>query len=258
MKKPKTLQQAIIFFSEPGNCLAYMISVRWPDGVECPTCGRKDVVFLANQNKWQCKSVHHHRQFTVKVGTIFEDSPISLDKWLVAVWMITNCKNGISSYEVARDLGITQKSAWFMLHRIRLAMQNQSFVKMGGKGGEVEVDETFIGGAARFMHRDKHRRRITETGTKDKTPVLGMLERGGELRVTVVPTRRKKVLQEELLGNIEQGTNVYTDALLSYHGLEHKGFAHKVIDHAERYVDGQVHTNGMENFWSLLKLGLKG
>ena len=258
MKKPKTLQEAIIYFSEPGNCIAYMISVRWPDGVECPTCGRKDVVFLANQNKWQCKSVHHHRQFTAKVGTIFEDSPISLDKWLIAVWMITNCKNGISSYEVARDLGITQKSAWFMLHRIRLAMQNQSFVKMGGKGGEVEVDETFIGGAARFMHRDKHRRRITETGTKDKTPVLGMLERGGEVRVTVVPTRRKKVLQEEVLGNIEPGTNVYTDALLSYHGLEHKGFAHKVIDHAEKYVDGQVHTNGMENFWSLLKRGLKG
>jgi transposase-like protein len=258
MKKPKTLQEAIIYFSEPGNCLAYMISVRWPDGVECPTCGRKDVVFLANQNKWQCKSVHHHRQFTVKVGTIFEDSPISLDKWLIAVWMITNCKNGISSYEVGRDLGITQKSAWFMLHRIRLAMQNQSFVKMGGKGGEVEVDETFIGGAARFMHRDKHRRRITETGTKDKTPVLGMLERGGEVRVTVVPTRRKRVLQEEVLGNIEQGTSVYTDALLSYQGLEHRGFAHKVIDHAEKYVDGQVHTNGMENFWSLLKRGLKG
>jgi transposase-like protein len=258
MKKPKTLQEAIIYFSEPGNCIAYMISVRWPDGVECPTCGRKDVVFLANQNKWQCKSVHHHRQFTAKVGTIFEDSPISLDKWLIAVWMITNCKNGISSYEVARDLGVTQKSAWFMLHRIRLAMQNNSFVKMGGKGGEVEVDETFIGGAARFMHRDKHRRRITETGTKDKTAVLGMLERGGELRVTVVPTRRKKVLQEEILGNVEPGTSVYTDALLSYHGLEYKGFAHKVIDHAEKYVDGQVHTNGMENFWSLLKRGLKG
>jgi transposase-like protein len=258
MKKPKTLQQAIIYFADPANCLTYMISVRWPDGVECPTCGRKDVVFLANQNKWQCKSVHHHRQFTAKVGTIFEDSPIGLDKWLVAVWMITNCKNGISSYEVGRALGVTQKSAWFMLHRIRLAMQNQSFVKMGGKGGEVEVDETFIGGAARFMHRDKHRRRITETGSKDKTAVLGMLERGGELRVTVVPTRRKKVLQEEILGNVEQGTSVYTDALLSYYGLEHKGFAHKVIDHAERYVDGQVHTNGMENFWSLLKRGLKG
>src|SRR5713226_2334169 len=124
MKQPKTLQQAIVFFSEPGNCLAYMIKVRWPDGVECPTCGRKDVVFLANQHKWQCKSVHHHRQFTVKVGTIFEDSPIPLEKWLPAVWVIVNCKNGISSYEVARDLGVTQKTAWFMLHRIRKTLQD--------------------------------------------------------------------------------------------------------------------------------------
>lgn len=258
MKSPKTLQQAIIYYADPANCLLFMVGLRWPDGVECPTCGRKDVVFLANQNKWQCKTVHHHRQFTVKVGTIFEDSPIPLDKWLVAMWMIANCKNGVSSYEIHRALGVTQKSAWFMLHRIRLAMQNNSFVKMGGKGGEVEVDETFIGGAARFMHRDKHRRRITETGTKDKTAVFGMLERDGELRVTVIPTRRKKVLQEEILGNIEQGTSVYTDALLSYDGLVHKGFTHKVIDHAERYVDGQVHTNGLENFWSLLKRGLKG
>jgi len=258
MKQPKTLQQAILYYADPANCLLFMVGLRWPDGVECPTCGRKDVVFLANQNKWQCKSVHSHRQFSVKVGTIFEDSPIPLDKWLVAMWMIANCKNGVSSYEIARDIGVTQKSAWFMLHRLRLAMQNQSFVKMGGKGGEVEVDETFIGGAARFMHRDKHHRRITETGTKDKTPVLGMLERDGELRVTVVPTRRKKVLQEEILGNIAQGTQVYTDALLSYCGLEHKGFVHKVIDHAEKYVDGQVHTNGMENFWSLLKRSLKG
>jgi transposase-like protein len=258
MKQPKTLQQAIIHFSEPGNCLAFMVRLRWPDGVECPTCGRKDPVFLANQGKWQCKSVHHHRQFTVKVGTIFEDSAVPLDKWLVAMWMIANCKNGVSSYEIGRALGVTQKTAWFMLHRIRLAMQNNSFVKMGGKGGEVEVDETFIGGAARFMHRDKHHRRITETGTKDKTPVLGMLERDGELRVTVIPTRRKKVIHEEVVGNIEQGTQVYTDSLLSYWGLEHKGFVHKVVDHAERYVDGRVHTNGMENFWSLLKRGLKG
>jgi transposase-like protein len=258
MKKPKTLQQAIIHFSEPGNCLAYMIKLRWPNGVECPTCGRKDVVFLANQNKWQCKSVHHHRQFTAKVGTIFEDSPIGLDKWLTAIWMLSNCKNGISSYEVGRALGITQKSAWFMLHRIRLAMQNNSILKLGGSGNEVEVDETFIGGAARFMHRDKHRRRITETGTKDKTAVVGVLERGGEVRATVVPNRRKHHLQGHIRENVEAGAALYTDALMSYMGLEHQGYAHKVIDHAECYVDGRVHTNGLENFWSLLKRGLKG
>src|SRR3984893_12332962 len=172
MKKPKTLQQAVIYFADPDSCLAFMVKVRWPDGVViCPTCGRNDVVFLQNQPKWQCKSVHAKRQFSAKVGTIFEDSALPLDKWLVAMWMIANCKNGVSSYEIGRALGITQKSAWFMLHRLRLAMQNNSFVKMGGKGGEVEVDETFIGGAARFMHRDKHYRRITSTGSKDKIQV---------------------------------------------------------------------------------------
>ena len=199
MKKPKTLQQAIVHFADPDNCLKFMVKLRWPDGkVTCPTCGREDAVFLQNQRKWQCKNVHDHRQFSVKVGTIMEDSALPLDKWLVAIWMIANCKNGVSSYEVARALGVTQKSAWFMLHRIRLAMQTRSFVKMGGPGSEVEVDETFIGGAARFMHADKHKRRITETGTKDKTPVLGIMERGGEVRAMMIPTRRKHHLHAEI------------------------------------------------------------
>jgi transposase-like protein len=184
--KPKTLQQAIIHFANHDNCLAFMVKVRWPDGtVTCPTCGREDVVFLQNQRKWQCKSVHAKRQFSAKVGTIFEDSALPLDKWLIAIWMVANCKNGISSYEVGRALGVTQKSAWFMLHRIRLAMQSKTFLKLGGPDGEVEVDETFVGGAARFMHADKHKRRITETGTKDKTAVMGILERGGEIRAAV-------------------------------------------------------------------------
>lgn len=258
MNKPKTLQQAIIYFSDPDNCQNFMVERHWPNGVVCPTCASKDVRYIATRRLWECKNKHPRKQFSVKVGTIFEDSPISLDKWLVAMWMIANCKNGVSSYEIHRALGITQKSAWFMLHRIRLAMQNNSFVKMGGRGGEVEVDETFIGGAARFMHRDKHRRRITETGTKDKTPVFGMLERDGELRVTVIPNRKRKAIHEEILSNVEQGTQVYSDNLMSYDGLAYKGFAHKVVDHAERYVDGRVHTNGLENFWSLLKRGLKG
>src|SRR5437660_5923637 len=151
--EPKTLQEAILYFSEFDRCLDYLALRRWPDGVVvCPTCGRKDVKFLANQRKWQCGSHHTKRQFTIKVGTIFEDSPIPLEKWMPAVWVIVNCKNGISSYELGRDLGVTQKSAWFMLHRIRLAMQTSSFVKLGGNGGEVEVDETFIGGKARNMH----------------------------------------------------------------------------------------------------------
>jgi len=247
--KPKTLQQAIIHFADPDNCLEFMVKVRWPDGtVVCPTCGREDVVFLQNQRKWQCKSVHAKRQFSAKVGTIFEDSALPLDKWLIAIWMVANCKNGVSSYEVARALGVTQKSAWFMLHRIRLAMQARSFLKLGGPDGEVEVDETFVGGAARFMHRDKHRRRITETGTKDKIAVMGILERGGEVRAAVVGKRRKKELQGHIDTHVAAGSAIYTDAFMSYQGLRKKGFAHQVIDHAERYVDGQVHTNGLETF----------
>jgi len=257
--KPKTLQQAIVHFADTDNCLNFMVKLRWPDGVVvCPTCGREDAMFLQNQRKWQCKSVHDHRQFTVKVGTIMEDSALPLDKWLVAIWMIANCKNGISSYEVGRALGVTQKSAWFMLHRIRLAMQNRSILKLGGSGSQVEVDETFVGGAARFMHSDKRKRRITETGTKDKVAIVGILERGGEVRGAVVGNRKKHALQTQIRTHVKAGSAIYTDALMSYQGLREQGFEHQVIDHAEKYVDGQVHTNGLENFWSLLKRGLKG
>jgi transposase-like protein len=257
MKKPKTLQQAILHFADADNCLNFMVERRWPKGVECPTCGSKEVRFISTRRMWECKSQHPKKQFSAKIGTIFEDSALPLDKWLIAIWMIANCKNGVSSYEVARALGVTQKSAWFMLHRIRLAMQNRSILKLGGTGSAVEVDETFIGGAARNMHRDKHLRRITETGTKDKTPVMGILERGGEVRAIVVPTRRKHHLQAEIRAHVKAGSAIYSDALMSYMGLK-EDFRHEVIDHAEKYVDGQVHTNGLENFWSLLKRGLKG
>jgi transposase-like protein len=172
--------------------------------------------------------------------------------------MLVNCKNGISSYEIGRDLGITQKSAWFVLHRLRLALQNNSVNKIGGKGSEIEVDETFIGGAARFMHADKRKRRITETETKGKTAVVGILERGGEVRTAVVGNRRKHALQSQIRAHVKAGSAIYTDALMSYQGLKHQDFEHQVIDHAEKYVDGRVHTNGLENFWSLTKRCLKG
>jgi transposase-like protein len=258
MNNIKTLQQAIKHYSDLDTCIDFIVSRRWPNGVECPTCGRKDVRFISTRRMWECKTAHPKRQFSVKVGTIFEDSPIGLDKWLVAIWLIANCKNGISSYEIGRALGVTQKSAWFMLHRIRLAMQNRTFVRMGGPDTEVEVDETFIGGAARFMHSEKRKRRITETGTKDKVAVMGMLERGGEVRAAMVGNRRKHGLQSNVVAHIKAGSAIYTDALMSYQGLRDKGFRHEVIDHAEGYVDGRVHTNGLENFWSLLKRGLKG
>ncbi len=231
MSKPRTLQQAIQYFGNPDNCLNFMVERRWREGVTCPTCGSKDVRFIPTRRLWECKTKHPKRQFSAKVGTIMEDSAIPLDKWLITMWMVANCKNGVSSYEIGRALGITQKSAWFMLHRIRLAMQSRSTVLMGGRGHEVEVDETFIGGAARFMHRDKHRRRITETGTKDKTAVVGVLDRKtGQIRAAVVGNRRKHGLQTHIMAHVKAGSAIYTDALLSYEGLKHRGFEHEVVD----------------------------
>ena len=252
--KLNTLQEAIQYFSTPENCLNYFVSRRWPSGVVCPICGSREVIFLASQSRWQCRGKHPKRQFSAKVGTIFEDSPLGLDKWLAAMWLIANCKNGISSYEIARDLGITQKSAWFLDHRIRLAFRVGSIEKMQG---EVEVDETFIGGKARNMHVSKRKLRITGTGGKDKAAVMGILERGGKVRTIVVPNRKKKALQSEVKKHVEAGAALYSDAMKSYDGLDSE-YAHQVIDHAVAYVDGRVHTNGLENFWSLLKRGIGG
>ena len=219
-KEPKTLQEAIIYFSNPDNCIDYVAIRRWPNGVICPGCGSAKASFNAQRRTWKCGSHHSKREFSVKVGTIYEDSPIPLDKWLTATWMLTNCKNGVSSYEIARDVQVSQKSAWFMLQRIRLAMQDEFFgSKLGTNGGEVEVDETFIGGKARNMHVSERKRRITGTGTKDKTAVVGILERGGKVRASVVSSRRKAVLQEEVRRHVTAGAAVYSDALKSYEGL---------------------------------------
>jgi transposase-like protein len=253
---PNTLQEAIAYFSDPERCFEYSVRMRWPNGrVQCPRCGSEQHSFISTRRIWFCKGCK--KQFTVKVGTIFEDSAMGMDKWMVSVWLIVNCKNGISSYEVGRHLGITQKSAWFMMHRIRLAMQQRSFMKLGTDGKEVEVDETFIGGKARNMHVDKRERRIPGTGGKDKTAVMGILERGGDIRLAVVPNRRKKALQDQIRHHVSAGAALYSDALQSYDGLAQE-YGHKVIDHAETYVNGRVHTNGLENFWSLLKRGING
>ncbi|HEU4594582.1 MAG TPA: IS1595 family transposase [Pyrinomonadaceae bacterium] len=258
---PKTLQDAIVYFSNPENCLNYLSARRWPNGVICPTCGRDDVTFLEKQGKWQCKSAHKRRQFSVKVGTIFEDSPLGLDKWLTAIWMITNCKNGVSSYEVHRAIGVTQKTAWFMVHRIRVAMQTGSFEKkMGGEGGAVEADETFIGGLSRNMHKDVRERRITGPGGSGKVIVMGLLERHGEgskVRTRIVLDRSEGTMQGVVRDNVESGCEVMTDAHRSYMGLR-ADYVHQFVDHAEEYVRGNVHTNGIENFWSLLKRSIKG
>jgi transposase-like protein len=256
---PKTLHAAILHFSNIDTCQDALVAARWPDGVICPTCGSRDVGYLANQRRWQCCEKHARRQFSVKVGTIFEDSPISLSKWFTAIWLIGNAKNGISSYEIHRAIGVTQKTAWFMLHRIRLAMQTKSFNKIGG---EVEIDETFIGGKARFMHKGRRERVIKGTGGMGKVAVMGLLERHGPdghstVRTHVVASTKKKLLQAAIRAEVAKDTSIFTDALKSYDGLN-EDYVHQVIDHAERYVNGQIHTNGCENFWSLLKRALKG
>lgn len=255
MALPSTLQEAIVYFADPKNCNEFLAGLRWTDGKpRCPQCGSDNVTYLASVNRYKCYGKHSKAQFSLKVGTIFEDSPIGLDKWLCAMWLIVNCKNGISSCEVARDLGITQKSAWFMDHRIRFALYSGSFEKLSG---HVEADETFIGGKARNMHVAQRRRRITGTGGKDKTAVMGIVERGGKVRTVVVPNRKKKALQAEVRKHVEAGSALYTDALRSYSGLASE-YAHQVIDHAVAYVDGAVHTNTLENFWALLKRGISG
>jgi transposase-like protein len=240
---PQTLHEAIKFFADPDNALNFMIGMRWPGGIECPRCNCSEVTFLATRRIWKCRGCK--KQFSVKVGTIFEDSPLALEKWLMAMWMLVNCKNGISSHEVARDLGVTQKSAWYMLHRVRLAMKMGSIEKLVGP---VEVDETFVGGKDKNKHKDKKPR--LGRGGIGKQIVMGVLERGGEVRTKVIPDTTRETLQSAVRAHVEPGATVYTDSHQGYRGLA-PDLEHAWIDHAVAYAEGAVHTNGMENFWSL-------
>ena len=255
---PETLLEAVTYFSNPENALQFFVGLRWPKGVCCPRCGSDKVTFLENAKVWKCRTPHPKQKFSAKVGTIFEDSPIGLDKWLPAMWLAVNCKNGISSYELHRGIGVTQKTAWFMLQRIRLAMQRGLW---GGKmNGIVEADETYIGAKARFMH--KHRRTgVGDAGVK-KTPVQGILERGegdrpSRVFLKVVPNTRRPELCGNVRAAVTPGSMVCTDSLMSYDDLE-TDYDRRTVDHMVCYVNGKVHTNGLENFWSLLKRALKG
>ena len=255
---PETLQEAIKYFADEDRAFEFMKRVRWPDGsVKCPRCESDRVSFISTRKLWTCKHCTTKKQFTIRVGTVLEDSPIGFDKWICGFWLIANAKNGISSYEIGRALGVTQRTGWFMLQRIRLALQNGSIVKIGG---QVEVDETFIGGKARNMHKGK--RQAQGTGPVAMTPVMGLLERTTAKRASrvilkVVDTTKKPVLQGHVRLYVLKGAEVHTDALKSYDGLEDE-YTHNVIDHTEAYVRGHVHTNGLENFWSLLKRTIKG
>jgi transposase-like protein len=263
MDVPKTLQDAIQHFSNYENCRQFMIAVRYPDGiVRCPRCGSERVTYLEAARLYKCYGKHKKQKFSLKVGTVFEDSPIAIEKWLPALWMLVNDKNGISSYELHRAIGVTQKTAWFMLHRIRLAVKTNAFgvpFKFGGEGGgPVEIDETFVGGQLKNMHKERKLRYQKRGGSHGKTIVQGFLDRElRQVRAKVVPNVKRETLQAEVLREVKHGSQVYTDEWIGYDNLHHK-FVHDVVNHAERYVDGQVHTNGIENFWSLLKRSLRG
>jgi len=263
---PQTLQEAIQYFSDEQVCIDAVAMMRWPDGPRCPDChfdDAKNPYYLKTQKRWKCRSCR--RQFSVKVETIFEDSPISLKKWLPAMWMLVSCKNGISSWELHRALGVSQKTAWFMLQRLRLALKpktNQGFKLGGPESAGVEVDESFIGGKLKNMHKDRRLRFAAESGhtggATGKAIVFGMLDRDArKIRAQVVPNTKREVLQTAIMKNVKYGSKVYTDNAVPYDHLNWK-YIHEVVDHSETYVRGQVHTNGLENFWSLLKRNLKG
>jgi transposase-like protein len=266
-KSPKTLQEAIVYFSDPDRAFEYAVKLRWPDGkVICPRCSSEKNYPIVTRNKkgatrrlWLCRDCN--RQFTLKVNSIFEDSPISIDKWMVAFWMLVNCKNGVSSVEIGKAIGITQKSAWFMLQRLRTALHTRGFgqnTKLGGPESEVEADETFVGGRMKNMHQER-RARIERGTAHHKTIVQGMLDRNlRQVRAEVVPNVTREVLQNQILKNVRFGTTVYTDSAVAYENGLQRRFVHDVVNKTQGYVRGRVHTNGMENFWSLLKRGLKG
>jgi transposase-like protein len=260
---PTSLKQATEYFSDPDAALKFAVEMRWPDGVKCPRCGSVHVSFTAKRRVWTCEDCPNRRQFSFKVGTIMEDSPISLDKWLIGIWLVASAKNGISSYELHRALGITQKSAWFLGHRIRFALQNGSIEKLSG---EVEADESYIGGKARSMNAKQRQRQQARgrigTGGVGKAIVMGLLERGkngkaSTVKMKHIPNAKRGIVQYEIRQHVTPGSSVFTDTLRSYNGLN-SDYVHEAIDHAKEYVRGNVHTNGLENFWCLLKRCFKG
>src|ERR1039458_5609118 len=268
MEIPKTLLEAIKYFSDEQVCIDAVAMMRWPNGPTCPECKTDKPYYLKAAKRWKCRECRI--QFSVKRGTIFEDSPISLTKWLPAMWLLVNCKNGISSYELHRDLGVSQKSAWFMLHRLRLVVKTPDLgIQVGSTdGGEVEVDETFVGGKPKNMHKSRRLAiaRIHSELPKwkqtdhypGKTAVMGILDRDTrQVRAKVVPNVRRVTLQGEILKNVTPGSTIYTDQAVAYDALKQQ-FIHETVSHVEAYVKGRVHTNGLENFWALTKRTLAG
>ena len=255
---PRNLIEATRYITDLDVCTDFVAKLRWPDGPVCPECESTEHYYLASRRIWKCRTCK--KQFSVKKGTIFEDSPIGLDKWLVSIWLIANSKNGISSHELGRSVGLTQKSAWFVLHRIRLAMQIGSFEKFDGT---VEVDETYVGGKTSNMHPRKAEA-VRNLGTKtNKTIVAGTLERStssaapSQVRANVIRKANSPTLVHHVRRHVTEGATVFTDSANAYCSLGNL-YDHGTVDHTVRYVNGRVSTNGIENFWSLLKRGIHG
>lgn len=250
MQTLTTLIEAARYFFDPQVCIDYVARLRWPNDITCPHCGCLDLSWLTTRRIWKCKGCK--KQFSVKVGTIFENSPLGLDKWLCAIWLIANAKNGISSYEVARAMGVTQKTAWFLLHRVRLAMETGTFEKLSGT---IEADETYIGGLEKNEHETK--KQHAGRRTVGKAVGMGLLERhsdnqSSQVRTKHIPNTRRETIQPEVRANMEPGSNLYTDTHAAYEGLEDE-YIHEAVNHLEAYVRGMVYTNGLENYWGLFK-----
>jgi transposase-like protein len=266
MDAPKTLQQAIVYFSDADRAFQYAINFRWPNGlVSCPRCGSEKHSFIKTRRIWFCSGCK--KQFTVKVGTIFEDSPITLDKWMMVMWMLANCKNGVSSYEIHRSIGVTQKTAWFMLHRIRLAMRDTAPAKLGGSGTPVQMDESYHGGNPQKMHKERRLKLQNERNGQraqggvnpGKTAVFGMVESGTrQVRAMAVPNVKRSTLMGVILDNVGFGSTIHTDQYPGYQGMP-KQFVHETVNHMREHVtEAGVHTQAIENFWSCLKRTLRG
>jgi transposase-like protein len=259
--KLNTLTEAIRYFADQQNCIDAVAALRWPDGKPvCPKCnaaeGERKHYWLATQKRWKCYECR--KQFSVKVGTIFEDSALPLDVWLTALWMLCNCKNGVSSYEIGRATGIAQKSAWFVLQRLRHILKTVQPVPLGN--GPVEIDETFIGPKPINMHREKRLAlKIAANGYAEKTAVMGLLDRGTrEVRAMVIPNVKRTTLQEKILEHVGFGSTVYTDGWPGYDRMDAMRYIHETVNHATEYVRGEVSTQAIENFWSCLKRTLTG
>lgn len=255
LQKFSTLLELLKYFSSNKVCIDYLELLRWADGAKCPyeNCGHDKIFKFSNGKLYKCAKCK--KQFSIKVGTIFEDSKIPLQKWYAAIYLITSHKKGISSIQLGKDIGVTQKTAWYMNHRVRHSLGWDVEEKLSGI---CEADETFIGGKEGNKHKSKRTEGTQGRSVQTKTPIAGVVQRGGKVIAKKVADTQGSTLRKFVNENVERGSQLHTDEWWGYKGLE-KLFGHSVIKHNEKeYVNGNSHTNTMEGFWSLLKRGITG